>query len=319
MKTGQKVPHAWVNSEQADRVAEYYVQGHSVADTANHFGVSKVQVNNLAKARRLSNGRKFGEVINSEHNEKRRQEAIQRLSDRLADIGFEYLEGYTDSKGEAKIKCLRCSTEYERTVAFLRKGNVTCSVCQKRDAQQRREEERKKREEQAEIKKIEREWYRLTHPPKDKRRESLLDQTGICEICGKPYTVREYIKSCGMRYARNNGVCSAECKTEKTRQIMREAHKNRRDSHRHRAKKFGCEYDSSITLKKLVERDGLRCAICGKMCDWNDHSWSEYSGPLHPSIDHIMPMSKGGGHVWDNVQVAHAICNSYKGNTEEAV
>jgi 5-methylcytosine-specific restriction endonuclease McrA len=54
------------------------------------------------------------------------------------------------------------------------------------------------------------------------------------------------------------------------------------------------------------------------MCDWNDHSWSEYSGPLYPSIDHIVPMSKGGDHVWNNVQVAHIICNSYKGNTEEA-
>ena len=31
-------------------------------------------------------------------------------------------------------------------------------------------------------------------------------------------------------------------------------------------------------------------------------------------------MSKGGGHVWDNVQVAHIICNSEKGaNIGEAV
>ena len=310
----------WNRTRECNEAMEYYKAGHSVAETAERFGVTKVQINSAAKARGLSNGRKFGEVFNFENNEKQRQEAIQRLSDRLADIGFEYLEGYTNCKGKAKVKCLRCGTKFERTVGFLRKGNVTCSVCQKRDTQQRREEERKKREEQAEIKKIEHKWYRLTHPPKDERREALLNQTGICEICGKPYTVREYIKSCGMRYARNNGVCSAECRTEKTRQIRREAHRGRRDSHRNRARKFGCEYDSSITLKKLVDRDGLRCAICGEMCDWNDHSWSEYSGPTYPSIDHIIPMSKGGGHVWNNVQVAHIICNSEKGdNTQEAV
>lgn len=57
--------------------------------------------------------------------------------------------------------------------------------------------------------------------------------------------------------------------------------------------------------------------ICGQMCDWNDHSWSKYSGPLYPSIDHIVPMSKGGGHVWENVQVAHIICNSEKGDRLE--
>ena len=48
------------------------------------------------------------------------------------------------------------------------------------------------------------------------------------------------------------------------------------------------------------------------MCDLNDHSWSKYSGPMYPSIDHIIPMSKGGGHIWSNVQVAHIICNSIK-------
>ena len=38
----------------------------------------------------------------------------------------------------------------------------------------------------------------------------------------------------------------------------------------------------------------------------------DWSGPMYPSIDHIIPMSKGGGHIWSNVQVAHIICNSIK-------
>lgn len=42
------------------------------------------------------------------------------------------------------------------------------------------------------------------------------------------------------------------------------------------------------------------------------------SGPMYPSIDHIVPMSKGGGHVWENVQVAHIICNTEKGDSCEA-
>ena len=59
--------------------------------------------------------------------------------------------------------------------------------------------------------------------------------------------------------------------------------------------------------------------MCGKMCDPNDHSWTEHHGPMSPTIDHIIPMSKGGGHTWDNVQIAHAICNSRKRDVIEEV
>ena len=82
--------------------------------------------------------------------------------------------------------------------------------------------------------------------------------------------------------------------------------------HMRRAVMYGCEYDSKVTLKKLIKRDGLRCALCGEMCDPNDNTWAGHFGPKRPTIDHIIPMSKGGGHVWGNVQVAHAICNSIK-------
>lgn len=88
-------------------------------------------------------------------------------------------------------------------------------------------------------------------------------------------------------------------------------------AHKRRAIKFGCEYDPSVTLRALIKRSGLKCAICGEICDPNDHSWSKYCGPLYPTIDHIIPMSKGGGHTWNNVQVAHAICNSLKKDNME--
>ena len=119
----------------------------------------------------------------------------------------------------------------------------------------------------------------------------------------------------GVKYYRNSGYCSAECRDVHTKERRKISHKGRRDSHRYRAKRYGCEYDPSVTLKRLIERDGLQCAICGEMCDPDDHTWSEYTGPMSPSIDHIIPMAKGGGHIWTNVQVAHVICNSYKRDT----
>lgn len=32
----------------------------------------------------------------------------------------------------------------------------------------------------------------------------------------------------------------------------------------------------------------------------------------YPSIDHVIPISKGGTHTWDNVRLAHHHCNSIK-------
>ena len=309
---------AWINSPQADAVAGYYVQGHSVAETAEHFGVSKAQVNNLAKARGLTNGRKF--LFSRVEDQKK--EAERKLAEHIATIGFEYVGGYTDKDGKAIIECNQCGTRFERTASFLRKGNVVCPECQKRERQRHSDEKKRLAAQQAEVRKMEREWYKVTHPPKPKnsyaeQHEAFLNREGICEICGKPYTVRDYVKSCGLKFARDSGVCSKECRDIKSRESVRESHKGRRDSHRHRARKYGSEYDSSVTLKKLIKRDGMRCAICGGMCDWSDRSWTKYTGPLYPSIDHIIPMAKGGPHTWSNVQVAHIICNSEKGDRIE--
>lgn len=33
-----------------------------------------------------------------------------------------------------------------------------------------------------------------------------------------------------------------------------------------------------------------------------------------PSLDHVIPMSKGGAHSYANTQLAHWLCNVTKGN-----
>lgn len=39
----------------------------------------------------------------------------------------------------------------------------------------------------------------------------------------------------------------------------------------------------------------------------------EGGGDNYPSVDHIVPLAKGGLHSWDNVQLAHFKCNTLKG------
>ena len=73
----------------------------------------------------------------------------------------------------------------------------------------------------------------------------------------------------------------------------------------------GVEYTPGITLKKLYERDGGVCQICGERVDYRDRAYG-VSCPTYPSIDHIIAMKNCGGHTWDNVQLAHMLCNSHK-------
>ena len=80
------------------------------------------------------------------------------------------------------------------------------------------------------------------------------------------------------------------------------------------------EFDNDITLEKLFNRDGGICALCGDRCDYGDYVFRNgffIAGNRYPSIDHIKPLSKGGSHTWDNVQLVHKRCNSIKSDKEE--
>ena len=66
--------------------------------------------------------------------------------------------------------------------------------------------------------------------------------------------------------------------------------------------------DCSTSLDKLIDRDGLACYLCGKTCTKEDKRWGTF-GPDYPTIDHVIPLSKGGSHTWDNVKVACGECN----------
>lgn len=70
--------------------------------------------------------------------------------------------------------------------------------------------------------------------------------------------------------------------------------------------------DLSITLLKVYKRDGGICQLCGKRIGFDCDSNSDD----YPSIDHILPLAKGGLHKWNNVQLACRGCNTAKGVRE---
>ena len=74
--------------------------------------------------------------------------------------------------------------------------------------------------------------------------------------------------------------------------------------------------DKDISLKKLAERDKDICYLCGKPVDWNDKRITEegyvIAGANYPSIEHVLPICRGGTHSWNNVRLAHRYCNCSK-------
>lgn len=304
----------WTKSKIYDEVFDYYSQGHTVNEVSEKFGITIVQFDNERRIRGITKSeeqrKQSWSASLKKGNETQKMRARKNRIARLDSLGFDYVSE-SDKKG--RVRCRKCGFEFERTFQNLRCGNVTCSECmkiRKTEEEQARKKEIQERKAKQEAERINKNplglsYYQLSIKEK-------YDVVRVCEVCGNEYTIRDRMTKEKLKYGADSGCCSSACAKKRARKAQKIRERGYRN-HKGRARKYGCAFDSSVTLKALVKRNGLRCAICGEMCDPNDHTWTSYSGPKHPTIDHIIPMARGGGHVWDNVQVAHAICNSTKG------
>lgn len=127
--------------------------------------------------------------------------------------------------------------------------------------------------------------------------------TKICKSCEqeKPYDEYYNLKSSPDGKHPN---CKPCCKISRARENVRKRDKKNKVSRRqdYRAAINNIQSDKGITLDALYKRDNGICQICGK--------WVQ---PKHASIDHIHPVSRGGTHTWDNIQLSHVKCNKSKG------
>lgn len=123
-----------------------------------------------------------------------------------------------------------------------------------------------------------------------------------CNYCGKAFVPELR----GMW-----AFCSESCKQKQENKAKRQ-HRHTRKA----LKKCNGEIDHSISLEKLIKRDKSVCHICGRKCDKRDFmvdaTGNFIVGGNYPSIDHILPLSKGGSHTWNNIKLAHFDCNRIK-------
>jgi len=123
--------------------------------------------------------------------------------------------------------------------------------------------------------------------------KNLREYNGPCEACGCFTENGKYIKhkcySCYRKYKiREKGSFYNSILTD-----------------RHRRRGAG---DYRINFEEVAAKTNGKCHICGEKVDM------ESKGKRRASIDHVVPISKGGSSEFDNLLLSHLDCNIRKFN-----
>lgn len=110
-------------------------------------------------------------------------------------------------------------------------------------------------------------------------------------------------KECGIIFkpqygSKHRKYCSNKC----SNRAMSREEKSKRRQQMKRA------FVERVYFKKIYQRDKGICQICGEPVEYNRCNKDKMAA----TIDHVIPLSKGGKHCYDNCQLAHRLCNSLK-------
>lgn len=259
---------------RAELYREYKAQGHTAKETAEHFGVSSDYIRKLCRGI-APQGQ--GPIDEQTVSERVKEKSLGQ---------FEYVSGYTNKENNILVRCTVCGGEFERTYHHLTTRLNNCPCCVERERLQLKEA----RDAEKERKRKEREAKAIERKAEEERKRD--ERKHPCPVCGEA-TFR-------------NKYCSVDC--------AKKADNKRRDFSR-RVKLMSAMVDKDITVEGLYRRDGGTCYLCGRKCNFEDYTVKDGAfivGDWYPSIDHVIPLTKGGLHSWNNVMLAHHRCNSEK-------
>lgn len=129
-------------------------------------------------------------------------------------------------------------------------------------------------------------WSKVVRKPKKKRRAPTAIQRARANERQRKRATTEPAKAYAKAYYKAN-----------KERIFRNVKKS---GAKRRAKLASVEYEV-FTFEEIAERDKWRCYLCGKRVARKD-----------ASLDHVIPIVKGGGHTRTNVKLAHLRCNKRK-------
>ena len=218
------------------------------------------------------------------------EEEAARLIKEKTSGRFSYVSGYKKKESKIVVRCSVCGELLERTYHHLTtaKCRNQCPICKAKESE-RIKAERRRIQELKRQQRLEQSRKRQIELEKKRAERSVPHH---CPVCGELTIRKKY--------------CSDKC----SKKASNSSHEIRR-----RKKIKRAMVDRDITVDGLYKRDKGVCYLCGKTCDFEDFIMQGdtfIAGNLYPSIDHIVPLSKGGLHAWDNVKLAHRICNTLK-------
>jgi 5-methylcytosine-specific restriction endonuclease McrA len=283
-----------LSDEQKEKIIKLRNNNKSYREIAKIMGRTKGSIYKYCK-RNVLGGRRGIKSLR-----KREEEFKQKFEEKFS--SFEYIRGYINSESKVEIKCKICGYTETRSASCTRKGHsrIKCDKCNKirqlieviKDNIDRIKYQKQMDKWETYRKKVKLEIIALRRIKKNHRYYKK------CTECGRMFFTKR----------KNTETCSDKCKKHKVNRI--------KEIRRREKLKENGKINYNISLERLIDRDNGICQLCGEPIDKDDYYYDEennfITGNKYPSIDHIIPVIKGGTHTWDNVQLAHRHCNSIK-------
>lgn len=128
-----------------------------------------------------------------------------------------------------------------------------------------------------------------------------LCKTATCPSCKKEHLAKTTKSHCP--------ECVQDKKREKLRLYKRKRKADYNDkTFRARCRKYGVRYEP-VNRRMVYEKDKYKCYLCKCRVVIS----GEYR-PDQATLDHILPLSLGGSHTYDNVRTCCMLCNSNRSN-----
>lgn len=149
------------------------------------------------------------------------------------------------------------------------------------------------------------------------------DRQADCQVCGKSTTGSRFRRFCSgacdflYRHYDGNVPTEASCVACGVAIDLTARGKGGQRIKAHVKFCKSCRQDYNkykLSARELAQRDGTDCGLCGNPVDMG---LSRKVSNMCPSVDHIIPRSRGGSHDPANLQLAHLHCNQVKSDRYE--